>query len=342
MFPYHDACGTTAARIMQLIDGDTTHRLLDYPGLIDALEVAHGQAPPLVDRALLQPGAGSGHSDESFLVLPAWAPGRAMGVKMATVMPGNATCGTGLPNIHAAYQLFDGDTGEPWAAIDGTALTLRKTAADSGLGSRLLARSDARVLLMVGAGAMAPHLVAAHRAVRPSIERVFVWNRSAAARDALVAELRAAGVSAEAVDELAPAVPEADIITCATAATAPLIRGAWLRPGQHLDLVGAFEPGMRESDDDCVRRASLFVDLPMTTVDNAGDLVQPLADGVITRDDIRADLFDLCRDRHPGRTGNDAITLFKNGGGGHLDLFTAEHCYRRYRESSAGISFASP
>lgn len=319
---------------MQLIDAETTHSLLDYPGLIAALAAAHAQAQPLVDRSLLQPEADPDHRDQSFLVLPAWAPGRAMGVKMATVMPGNAARDPALPNIHAAYQLFDGDTGEPLAVIDGTALTLRKTAADSGLGSRLLARPDAGVLLMVGAGAMAPHLIAAHRTARPSLERVLVWNRSTAARDRLVAELVAEGVDAAAVDDLGPAVPQADIISCATSTTTPLIPGQRLRAGQHLDLVGAFNPGMRESDDDCVRRASLFVDQPLSTMDNAGDLVQPLACGVITRNDIEADLFDLCQGQHPGRASDDEITLFKNGGGGHLDLFTAEHCYHQYKAAS--------
>jgi ornithine cyclodeaminase/alanine dehydrogenase-like protein (mu-crystallin family) len=315
---------------MDYIDANAVHRLLDYPGLIDALESAHREASPLVDRSLLQPLGDSPHADESFLVLPAWIPGRVMGVKMATVIPANAERTAGAPTIHAAYQLFDGETGIPIASIDGTALTLRKTAADSGLGSRLLARPDATTLLMVGAGALGPHLIAAHRAARPSINRVLVWNRTPAHRDALVADLRDQGIDAAAVDTPEAGVHAADIISCATAATEPLIRGTWLRPGQHLDLVGAFNPDMRESDDDCVRRAEIFVDLRLSTVDSAGDLVQPIAAGVIGRDAIRGDLYELCRGEARGRSGADAITLFKNGGGGHLDLFTAEHCWRNH------------
>lgn len=318
---------------VQLIDAETVHRLLDYPGLMHALAEAHREDPPLVDRALLQPAAGGQHGDEAFLVQPAWVPGRALGVKMATVMPRNATRAGNRPSIHAAYQLFDGDTGEPLAGIDGTALTLRKTAADSGLGSHLLAAAGPRVLLMVGAGALAPHLIAAHRAAHSSIEQVLVWNRGRDRRNTLVQQLRDGGARAEPVDDLASAVPEADIISCATAATRPLIRGQWLRPGQHLDLVGAFNPVMRESDDDCVRRASLFVDLRLTTVESAGDLVQPIASGVITAQDVRADLFELCRGEHAGRSTGDEITLYKNGGGGHLDLFTAEHCHRRHADA---------
>lgn len=315
---------------MQLIDGPSVHALLDYPGLIAALEAAHREAPPVVDRALLRPPAESAHADESFLVLPAWQPGRAMGVKMATVVPANARRAAGQATIHAAYQLFDGDDGVPLAALDGTALTLRKTAADSGLGARLLAPPQPRTLLMVGAGALAPHLIAAHRAARPSIEHVAIWNRTPASRDALVEQLAAEPFTTEASDDLDDTVATADVICCATAATAPLISGERLRPGQHLDLVGAFRPDMRESDDACVQRARLFVDLRLSTLDSAGDLVQPVNDGVIARADVRGDLYELINGTVAGRTGDDDITLYKNGGGGHLDLFTAWHCWQRF------------
>ncbi|MDX1609237.1 MAG: ornithine cyclodeaminase family protein [Halofilum sp. (in: g-proteobacteria)] len=321
---------------MQLIDADTVHRLLDYPGLIDALADAHRGDEPMIDRSLLQADESGPHGGESFLVLPAWRPGRAMGVKIATVMPRNGSRHPGLPTIHALYPLFDGDTGEPLAVIDGTALTLRKTAADSALGARLLARADAGTLLMVGAGALAPHLVAAHRAARPSLRRVLVWNRSAEQRDRLVERLCGDGVEADAVGELEEAAGEADVICCATSSTEPLVRGAWLRPGTHLDLVGAYNPGLRESDDECVRRATLFVDWRGSTVEAAGDLVQPIADGVIGAGDIAADLFALCRGEHGGRRDDDEITLYKNGGGGHLDLFTAEYLVTRLHDRAQG------
>jgi ornithine cyclodeaminase len=321
---------------MDFIDAERVHELLDYPGLIEALAVAHREEAPLVDRSLLQAPDGTLHAGESFLVLPAWAPGRAMGVKMATVVPRNAERDDALPTIHAAYQLFDGERGVPTAVIDGTALTLRKTAADSGLGCRLLARPDVECLLMVGAGAMAPHLVAAHRAARPSLARVMVWNRGTERRDALVEGLRAEGIDAEPVESLAAAVPTADVISCATASMEPLVLGEWLCPGQHLDLVGSFSPSMRETDDACVRRARLFVDSRASTVEAAGDLFRPLTDGVISAEDIRGDLFELCAGRTAGRERDEEITLYKNGGGGHLDLFTAEHLYRRHREADTG------
>lgn len=320
---------------MRLIDADTVHHLLDYPGLIEALAEAHRGGPPLVDRCLLQAEDSESHRGESFLVLPAWLPGRSMGVKMATVMPHNSKRHRGVPTIHAMYTLFDGDSGAPLAVIDGTALTLRKTAADSGLGCRLLAREDAATLLMVGAGALAPHLIAGHRTARPSLEQVLVWNRTAQNRDKLIELLHADDIDAEPVDELAEAVPRADVICCATATMKPLIHGEWLQPGTHLDLVGSYNPSMRESDDECVRRATLFVDFRGSTVESAGDLVQPIADGVIDADDIAADLFDLCTGAHKGRSDDEEITLYKNGGGGHLDLFTAEYLAERHR-STAG------
>jgi ornithine cyclodeaminase len=314
---------------MRVIDADSVHRLLDYAPLIDALAAAHREAPPLIGRSLLVPPEGAGRAGEGFLVLPAWAHGRAFGVKMVTILPGNAELADGPPSVQATYQLFEGRTGQPVAVLDGTALTLRKTAADSGLGAQLLARPDVTTLLMVGAGALAPHLIGAHLAVRPSLERDLVWNRSAPRRDRLLADLSARGIAAEASDDLEAGVRAADVISVATMATDPLVRGAWLQPGTHLDLVGAYQPTMRESDDEAVRRARIHVDYRGSTVEESGDLTQPLASGAITEEDILGDLFDLCQGRAPGRRGADEITLYKNGGGSHLDLFSAEFLVQR-------------
>jgi ornithine cyclodeaminase len=184
---------------------------------------------------------------------------------------------------------------------------------------------------MVGAGALAPHLIGAHRAVRPSLERVLVWNRSAPRRERLLADLAARGIAATAVDDLEAAVRQADVISVATLATEPLVRGAGLQPGSHLDLVGAYQPTMRESDDEAVRRARIHVDFRGTAVEEAGDLTQPLASGAIGAADILGDLFDLCQGRAPGRRSADEITLYKNGGGSHLDLFCAEFLVRRLK-----------
>ena len=225
--------------------------------------------------------------------------------------------------------LFDGETGEVLAMIDGTELTYRKTAADSALGSKLLSRDDSRTLLMIGAGGLARHLIAAHRAVRPSIDRVLIWNRTPDKAEALVA----VGVADSVVDDLDAAVNSADVISTATMVRDPLVKGALLRPGTHVDCVGAFLPDHREVDDDVVTRAEIFVDSREAAVHESGDLVIPTAAGTIGPDVVRADLFQLCRGEHPGRSGPDAITMFENGGGGHLDLMTAQHLWASRRPS---------
>ena len=309
----------------RLVTAEEVHELCAWEDLIEALAEAHRGPKPQVGRASLE--LGDGPDRQSYIDMPAWQPGVAMGSKLVTVMPDNPDS-TGLPAVQALYCLFDGRTGAPLAVIDGTALTYRKTAADSALGSRLLSRTDSRVLLMVGAGGLAPYLVAAHRAARPTIDRVLVWNRRMDKAEALARELARTGIAASA-SKLEPAVRQADIVSCATAATAPLIAGAWLKPGAHIDLVGGFTPEMRECDDTCVRRARLFVDSRWFAIDQAGDLGDPIRRGIIARDKVEADLFDLCAsgstfERQPGD-----ITLFKNAGGAHLDLFTALHIWSR-------------
>jgi ornithine cyclodeaminase len=221
------------------------------------------------------------------------------------------------------------------AVIDGTAMTYRKTAADSALGARLLAGEGRAHLVMVGAGGLAPYLVAAHRAARPSLARISVWNRSGDKARALAAQ-----IGAEAVTDLEAAVRQADIICCATNATEPLIKGAWLKPGAHLDLVGSFTPDMRECDDDTVRRARLFVDSRLFAIDQPGDLGDPIRRGIIGRERIEADLFDLCRHGPARPRRPEDITLFKNGGGAHLDLFTALFIWKALGGGESGGSRA--
>ena len=304
---------------LPVIDGEGVARLLPYGELVDELQAAHGLPAPVSQRVVFGPDG----SHELFLALPAWQPDEAIGIKLVTVFPRNRAAGR--PSVQALYVLFDGMTGEPTALVDGTELTYRKTAADSALGARFLARDDASTLLMVGAGGLAPHLVAAHRAVRPSIERVLVWNRTPAG-----AESVAAAVGGIVVDLLDAAVSEADVISTATMAKDPLVEGRWLRPGTHLDLVGSFLPDHREVDDEAVVRSDVYVDDRLATLTEDGDLVIPLAAGLITADDVRADLWELCRGDVPGRADADAITLFENGGGGHLDLMTARFAWRRW------------
>ena len=294
------------------LDAATVGELLPYDVLVDALDAGHRKPAPAARRMVFGPDGAA----ESFLGLAAWQPGEALGIKLTTVFPANID----HPTVQALVVLFDGRTGSPLALLDGTELTYRKTAADSALGARYLARQNATTLLMVGAGGLARHLVTAHRTVRPSIERVLVWNRTPARAEAVVAEL---GEGTTVVDDLEQAVGAADVVSTATMARDPLVAGRWLRPGTHLDLVGAFLPDHREVDDDAVVRAELYVDDREATLSEDGDLVIPLAAGLITADDVRGDLWQLCRGEVAGRTDPDAITLFENGGGGHLDLMTA-------------------
>lgn len=303
---------------MRFLDAAAVRAALDFPALVAALEAAHRRPRMQVQDGFL------GVPAAQYFVRHAVDAGRLMGSKLITSFPGNAA----LPAVQAVLVLFDGTDGRPLAVMDGTELTYWRTAADSALGARFLAPEHPETLLVVGAGAMAPWLVRSHRSVRPSLERVLVWNRSPERARALAAEL-----GAEHAPELEPAVRAADVVTCCTRSRAPLVRGEWLRPGQHLDLVGGFTPETREADDAAARRALVFTDLRESAFHGVGDILGPIAAGVMTEADVLADHYDLCAGRVPGRRAPGDITLFKNAGGGHLDLMTAELVWRR---SAAG------
>lgn len=305
---------------MQYLDGARIAERVDFPTLIAGLRRLHCEDTEALQDLLLEQPAASGDTDRFFL-RAAWQRGRALGAKVITIFPDNPKQ-SDKPSIQAVYLLFDGRYGSPRLALDGTMLTWLKTAADSALGASFLARDDAATLLMVGAGAMAPHLIRAHRAARPSLRRLLLWNRSRARAERLAEQMATEGIAAEVVDDLGSAAATADIISCATMSASALIQGDWLRPGSHLDLVGAYTPQMREADDQALRRGTLFVDSRQTALDT-GELGIPLASGVISADTIQADLFQLSRGQHPGRRSADQITVYKNGGGGHLDLMCA-------------------
>lgn len=297
---------------LPFLDAATVAELLPYDVLVDALDAGHRQPEPASRRMVFGPEGGP----ETFLGLAAWQPGEGLGIKLTTVFPAN----TDRPTVQALVVMFDSSTGSPIALLDGTELTYRKTAADSALGARYLARHDARTLLMVGAGGLAAHLVAAHRTVRPSIERVLVWNRTPARAEVLTAHI---GEVAEVVTDLDTAINLADVISTATMTREPLVSGRLLKQGTHLDLVGAFRPDHREVDDDAVTRSAIFVDDREATLTEGGDLVIPMTAGLITSGHVRGDLWQLCRGEVAGRTDDETITLFENGGGGHLDLMAA-------------------
>jgi ornithine cyclodeaminase len=247
-----------------------------------------------------------------------------MGLKAVTVYPDNAA--RGQPAVLGTYLLMSAETGETLAVMDATRLTAWRTAAASALASRYLSRSDASRLLMVGAGALAPFLVRAHASVRP-IREVAVWNRSEPRAQALIAELAQAGIAATVAGDLAAAVAEADIVSTATLSSDPLIRGALLEPGTHLDCVGAFKPTMRETDDDVARRARIFVDTRAGAFAEAGDVLQPLQSGVIGKEAVLGELAELCRGTVQGRASAEEVTLFKSVGASIEDLAAAIAVY---------------
>ncbi|WP_159715954.1 ornithine cyclodeaminase [Geminicoccus flavidas] len=306
---------------MQVFDAGQVHRLLDYPSLVAALRRAHRGGMPDTHRTVMaEPGGGP----DRFVALSAWAAGELIAVKLVGVFPGNLALPVPEPSVQGLVALFDGRTGAPLLAADGAAMTFRKTAADSALGVDCLARADAETLLVVGAGGLAPHVALAHTSVRPSLRRVLIWNRTPARARAVADGLDLGAVRVEVAADLELATGQADIIATATMSTTPLVRGDLLRPGTHVDLIGAYLPEMRESDDAVIRRGRLFVDT-FAECDRCGDLGQPIAQGLISLDSIEADLFQLCQGAHPGRTSPDDITVYKNSGGAHLDLFTARH-----------------
>jgi ornithine cyclodeaminase len=320
---------------MILLQDDAIAKSLEWTTLIEALRTGHRVGVDVVERLLLSQADASRGTANHLLIWSAWRFDAYCGAKHATVFPGNRD---GRATNATVYVLFDGKDGRPLAVIEGAEFTLRKTAADSALGASYLARADAGSLLMIGAGAQAAAQIHALRAVRPTIREVRIWNRTISKAEALAQRLAQAGVAAEVADDLSSAVPRASIISMATAARAPLLEGARVSPGTHIDLVGSFTPQMRETDDETVRRASLFVDTRRFTLQVTGDLAAPLASGVISESDVRADLFELARGDHPGRVSAQEITLFKNGGGGHLDLMAAIAAYERARPGTAASS----
>jgi ornithine cyclodeaminase len=303
---------------MKILDAAQTAAALPFARLIPALRDAFvaGAEAPLRHRHDI---AQSDGTDAALLLMPAWRAGGFLGVKVVSVFPGNGT--RGLPAVSASYLLCDGATGQHVALIDGAELTRRRTAAASALAGSFLARDDAASLLIVGSGHIGGLMAAAYREVRP-IERVLVWNVREAGAARLVARLRAEGWAADVADDLGAAVSQADIVTCATLAREPLMRGEWLHPGTHLDLIGGFTPAMREADDEAVRRSRVFIDTD-AALSESGDLLDPIAHGVLRREAIAGSLSSLCRGETQGRRDRAEITLFKSVGSALEDLAAA-------------------
>ena len=286
--------------------------LLTWQGLLFAFEAGHRLPRAEIKDMFLYRG------QDTILDRAAWINGLGALVKVATIFPGNATLGK--PTIHGVVSLFDDATGDLSALVDFHLVTKWKTAGDSLLSASRLARKDATEFLLVGAGAVARSMVQAYSSVFPNA-RFTVWSRT---RDS------ANAMGLPVASDLEAAVRKADVICSATMATSPLIKGDWLQPGQHLDLIGAYKPSMREVDDRAMQRARIFVDSRATTIHHIGELIDPIASGAIAESDIVADFYD--DPAQYTRQSDDEITIAKNGGGAHLDLMTASYiadCWRK-------------
>lgn len=308
---------------MLVLNQEETRHALQWPALIDAIEsmFKSGCVMPVRHHHDVEV---PGENAATLLMMPAWVPGSYMGVKILSVFPDNSL--RSLPAIFGTYLLSSGKTGEMLAAIEGGELTARRTAATSALAAKYLARKDASSMLMVGTGRLSLNLMQAHATMRP-LTSFHIWGRNSDAAEKAAEEARQLGFDAKACTDLEQAARESDIISCATLSQRPLINGKWLKPGAHLDLVGAFKPSMRESDDVAVKRASLYVDTFEGALKEGGDIVQPLETGIITRGDLRAELSDLVSGRYQGRSSDDEITLFKSVGAALEDLAGAILAY---------------
>jgi ornithine cyclodeaminase len=303
-----------SALFLPAFDADAVARALDYPTLIAALREGFRDAFQPLPRAIHNLDDPS----RTLFLMPA-VRRDAIAVKIATVVPDNPAR-RDLPVIHALVVLFDGETGEPVAVADGTEITLRRTAAASALAASYLARDDAATLLMIGTGALVPYLIEAHVSVRP-IRRVEIWGRSPAKAEAAARRARErTNVPIGVAADIAASAARADVISCATSSPDPVLRGQWLKPGTHVDLVGSFSPDTREADDNVMRIARIFVDTRAGALSEAGDVLIPLANGTIGADGLGGELAELCRGTAAGRTRPDEVTVFKSVGAALEDL----------------------
>ncbi|KAI3519497.1 hypothetical protein L1887_08667 [Cichorium endivia] len=312
------------------IDAPTIRSVLPYKSLINHLQTSLATATSVIQSPIRHSHQTS--SSSTLLLMPSWPLSSTtlpyIGVKLVTTHPNNSALN--LPGVHASYVLFNSVTGETLASMDGTELTLRRTACTSAVASHYLSNKNSRVLLSVGAGSLAPHLIKSHLTTRPSINHVMIWNRTSQKSKKLVEEIGKEsgmeGVRFEVCEDIAPAAAKADIVSCATNSETPLVLGKWLKAGAHLDLVGSYKPSMKECDDEAVRRGRVFVDNEAALVE-AGELVGAFERGVMKKDDVAGDLVGLIKGEKIGRKDEDEITVFVSVGSAVVDLLSAQLVY---------------
>ncbi|ETD67531.1 ornithine cyclodeaminase [Pelistega indica] len=304
---------------MQIFDAQQTEQALPFVDLINALEkmFIEGCEAPLRHTHKIN----NQHNEAlgTLLIMPAWQSERWLGIKTVSVFPHNHDYH--LPGLHSVYLLYSAKTGKPESMFDGDVITSRRTVAASALAAKYLSRPDANSLLIVGSGRVASLIAQAYQAIRP-LKTIYVWSKTQQNAEQLVKELNHQGFNAHYADDLEATAKQVDIISCATLSTQAIIKGEWLRPGVHLDLIGSFTPDMRETDDSCFKNTSVFIDTEEALL-KAGDLLSPIHNGVIKAEDIKANLSQLCKKEHLGRTSDTEITIFKSVGNALEDLAAA-------------------
>lgn len=306
------------------ITNEQMEAILSYERLIPCLKEAFTKDYNLPKRHHHQYPNPKEENESTLLLMPAWDDGKNMGVKIVNVTPDNAKYN--LPSIQGLYLLFDLPTGSPKAQMDAKLLTAKRTAATSALASSLLSKKESNSMLMVGTGTLCKELIRAHSTTRP-LKNIYIWGRNHEKAKSVASELKMDGVRIEAVDNIEDKISSVDIISCATLSPEALILGKYISPGQHYDMIGAYKPDMREADDEFISSVDIFVDSYEGASKETGDLAIPLADGTIKMDDLKASLFELCRDLKPGRENGQQITCFKSVGHSLEDLAAASLVY---------------
>jgi len=309
---------------MQFISAQSIHSLLDWDGVLNAIHTAHLGPRPMGDSFFL------GDTEYGLLSRGVILPGNGVGLKIASMCPANSNATPPRPVEDAAFVVIDEQTKAVSAILNGPAISVWKTPGDSVVAARRLSREDSAVLLVLGAGPIAKALVEAYLHIRPSIRQVLLWNRTAAKLNDVRALLQSRGIDAQIVEDLNAAVGRADIITSATSSSTPLILGAYVKAGTHIDLLGGYRPDMQEADANALANARIFVD-DRTNAAVSGDIQIPLAAGVITPEQIEGDLYDLCQDTEFVRAPEE-VTVYKNAGGAHFDLVVSQCVISRLKD----------
>ncbi|WP_111309918.1 ornithine cyclodeaminase family protein [Confluentibacter sediminis] len=313
------------------ITDDFINKNCSFEGLIKVLEEGFSnsniEVPMRHHHDFANPKEGI---DSTLLLMPAFNPGKEFGVKIATVSPNNGKYN--LPAIQGMYLFLDGHTGGLKAILEAKSLTVKRTATASALASYFLSKKSASSMLMIGTGALSINLIKAHSSVRP-IDTVYVWGRDFEKAQKICNDLKMESFTCIAIKNIEDKISEVDIISCATLSPTPLVLGKWLKKGQHLDLVGAYKKDTREADDECIMKSSVFLDTYQGGLKESGDIVIPLSKGIITKEAIKADLFELCSNAKIGRTSDSEITLFKSVGHALEDLVAASYFYSLFQKS---------